>query len=245
MLFTRYAAALVAFVLIAPQPEVAVGRVGGIDATSSVSINEAPAGALPSQDQQVRRIRLALAPTGNEARYRVREQLVGFELPNDAVGKTSKLTGSLVVESNGRIVKEESRFEVDVTDLTSDQSRRDGYVRRNTLQTDSFPTVVFVPSTSTGLPASLPTAGDLKFLLGGDLTVHGVTKPTTWEVAGKMTATGEFTGTATTSFKFADFDLAIPRVPLVMSVTDNITLELDLHLVPQGGDSGRRVADGG
>jgi len=30
-----------------------------------------------------------LAPAGNEARYRVREQLAGVDLPNDAVGVTS------------------------------------------------------------------------------------------------------------------------------------------------------------
>ena len=31
--------------------------------------------------------RYVVAPTGNEARYRVREQLVGFDLPNDRCGR--------------------------------------------------------------------------------------------------------------------------------------------------------------
>src|SRR5690606_5186683 len=33
---------------------------------------------------------LTVGPQGNEARYRVREQLVGFDLPNDAIGRTSR-----------------------------------------------------------------------------------------------------------------------------------------------------------
>src|SRR6476620_7676627 len=41
-------------------------------------------------------VRYIVAPTGNEARYRVREQLVSFDLPNDAVGVTKDVTGSLL-----------------------------------------------------------------------------------------------------------------------------------------------------
>jgi hypothetical protein len=33
-----------------------------------------------------------LAPAGNEARYRVKEQLVGVDLPGEAVGVTSDIT---------------------------------------------------------------------------------------------------------------------------------------------------------
>ena len=40
-------------------------------------------------------LRYTLAPTGNEARYRVREQLVGHDLPNDAIGETKLLAGSI------------------------------------------------------------------------------------------------------------------------------------------------------
>ena len=39
-------------------------------------------------------LELVVAPDGNEVRYRVREQLVGLDLPNDAVGATSDVTGS-------------------------------------------------------------------------------------------------------------------------------------------------------
>ena len=65
----------------------------------------------------------------------------------------------------------------------------------------------------------------------GDLTVRDVTKPVTWDVTGTI-ENGQATGTATTSFTFSEFNLTQPRVPVVLSVEDNIKLEVDLTLQP-------------
>lgn len=182
------------------------------------------------------KVRLVPAPTGNEARYRVREQLASIEFPSDAVGVTKAITGALVIE-DGMVVRDESHFRVDVTTLESDSRRRDGYVSRRTLETGLYPSVEFVPATITGLPATLPASGDLKVQMQGDLTVHGVTRPATWEVTARA-ASGGYTGTATTAFKFADFGMSIPRVASVLSVVDSIRLEYDFNLVPEA--SGQR-----
>src|SRR5215216_6262618 len=48
------------------------------------------------------RLRFVIAPEGNEARYRVREQLAGVDLPSDAVGVTKGVSGQILVESDGR-----------------------------------------------------------------------------------------------------------------------------------------------
>src|SRR5262245_8283618 len=80
-----------------------------------------------------------VAPNGNEARYRVREQLVGFDLPNDAVGVTKDVTGRIVVGRDGKIVRDSSRIVVQVTSLKSDKTRRDGFVQKNTLETAKYP----------------------------------------------------------------------------------------------------------
>lgn len=197
--------------------------------------NATPASVRPATIVRQTRaaIRFVVAPEGNEVRYRVREQLAGVDFPNDAVGRTSRVEGAIVIGDDGRFVREESRFIVDVVSLESDQSRRDGYLRRNTLKTDSFPTVTFVPTSARGLPATLPATGDLTFELIGDLTVRNVTKPVTWQVKATRGSSGAVTGTATTSFNFAEFSLPVPRVARVLSVDDNITLEYDFNLVPQ------------
>src|SRR5690606_3144417 len=87
----------------------------------------------PSEDVAVEpgmaAARFVIAPTGNEARYRVNEVLAGFDLPNDAVGVTGKLSGGISVDDRGAIIPGESRIVVDVTTLKSDKDRRDGYVQ--------------------------------------------------------------------------------------------------------------------
>jgi polyisoprenoid-binding protein YceI len=176
-------------------------------------------------------LRFVLAPTGNEARYRVREQLAGFDFPNDAVGATSDITGGIVIGTDGKVVPGESKFVVDLTKLKSDRDRRDGFLQRRTLETEKFPTVELVPTALQGLPTPLPTAGEKTFDLLGDLTIRGVTRPTTWHVKATFDG-GRIAGSAATTFTFADFQITQPKVASVLSVADSIRLEYDFVLVP-------------
>jgi polyisoprenoid-binding protein YceI len=178
------------------------------------------------------RLHFTVAPVGNEARYRVREQLAGFDLPNDAVGVTKDITGQFVVDSDGRIVRDSSKIIVQVTSLTSDKTRRDGYVQRATLQTAKFPQVELVPLSFDGITAPLPAGTSKIFALVGDLTVHGVTHPTTWQVTAHADG-NDIVGTAVTAFTFKDFELAQPHVPVVLSVGDTIKLEYDFRFAAE------------
>lgn len=200
------------------------------------SVTDAPVVETPASAEGVASegeiVRLVLVPGQNEARYRVREQLVGVSLPNDAVGATRDVTGTIVAKTDGTILPAESRVQVDLRTLKSDQSRRDNFIRRNTLQTDRFPFAVFVPTEIRGLVLPLPESADVEFQLIGDLTIRDVTQQVTWDVKAHIEG-GEATGQATTSFSFATFNLTQPRVPLVLSIEDNIRLELDFHIQRQ------------
>jgi polyisoprenoid-binding protein YceI len=176
-------------------------------------------------------VRYVVAADGNEARYRVREQLMHHDLPNDAVGKTTAITGGVTLLANGAVDTAASKITIDVASLKSDQERRDGYVAHRTLETEQYPNVVFVPTLVTG--ARFPLSGmEQSFDVAGSLTVHGVTKPTVWHV--KATSDGSnVTGSGWTSFTFADAQLTQPRLPVLLSVADTIRLEYDFHLVRQ------------
>ncbi len=175
-------------------------------------------------------LQLVVAPTGNEVRYRVREQLVGLDLPNDAVGKTSAVTGALSLDVRGQVLAAASRFTVDAATFVSDKDRRDNYVRRRLLTVDAHPTITLVPTALRGLSLPLPSSGSRTLELMADLTVRGVTRPTTWRVTASF-ADGQVTGTASTAFTFADFTMDKPRVPVVLSVADSIRLEYDFTLL--------------
>lgn len=191
------------------------------------------AASSPMAGSSVEGLHLVVAPSGNEARYRIREQLVRMDLPNDAIGRTSEVSGGIGVGADGRIIAGESKFVINVRTLTSDRDMRDGFVRRRVLETDQYPTVEFVPTGLRGLPKTLPTSGAHTFDVIGNLTVRGVTKPTTWRVTAES-KNGKVTGSASTLFTFSDFNIDQPRVPVVLSVQDTIRLEYDFTLVPKG-----------
>lgn len=177
-------------------------------------------------------LRLVVAPTGSAARYRVREQLMGHDFPNDAVGETRSLTGAISFDANGKIIREESKFTVDAGTFVSDQHRRDGYVRGRLLESDDYPTITFIPSEVRGVKLPMPKSGTAQIQVLGDLSVHGVTRPTTWNGSVQFNDAG-LTGTASTAFTFQDIQLDQPRVPVLLSVADTIKLEIDLNMARQ------------
>jgi polyisoprenoid-binding protein YceI len=176
-------------------------------------------------------VRFVVAPTGNEARYRVREQLAGFDLPKDAVGATKAVTGQIVVGADGKVVKDSSKFIVKLSEMKSDQTRRDNFLRRSTLETTKYPDAELVPVALEGLLLPIQLGSSQTFSVRGDLTVRGVTRPTTWQVTARAEG-NDVVGTAATAFTFKDFNLEQPRVPVVLSVADTIRLEYDFRLVP-------------
>ena len=177
-------------------------------------------------------IRFVLAPSGSAARYRVREQLMGHDFPNDAVGETKNLTGTIAFDANGKVVRDESKFTLEAGTFVSDQNRRDGYVRGRLLESDDYPTITFVPTEVRGVKPPVPKSGSAQIQLVGDLTVHGVTRPTTWNGTVEFNNSG-LTGTAATAFTFQDIRMDQPRVPVLLSVADSIKLEIDFNLVRQ------------
>lgn len=47
------------------------------------------------------RVRPAVAPSGKRASCRVRAQLVGRDLPNDAIGESEQVAGGIPVAASG------------------------------------------------------------------------------------------------------------------------------------------------
>jgi polyisoprenoid-binding protein YceI len=174
-------------------------------------------------------LHLSIAPTGNEARYRVREQLVGIDFPTDAVGKAHDITGMIVVKPDGTIIPDSSRITINVQTMKSDKSGRDKSLRTQAIETDKFPTVQFVPTSFVGLTAK-PGAADAAFKLTGNLTVHGATHPVTWDVTAHSVG-NDVVGSANTQFVFEDFGMTPPKKAIVLTVMDTVKLEYDFNLV--------------
>ena len=88
--------------------------------------------------------------------YRVREELAFLPAPSDAVGRTSAVTGTLQIDGL-RITAVD--VTADLTQLTSDESRRDDRIRTNGLETSTFPEAAFTLTSPIAFDAE-PTDGE-------------------------------------------------------------------------------------
>jgi polyisoprenoid-binding protein YceI len=170
---------------------------------------------------------------GTKASYRVKEQLAGINFPDDAIGTTESVTGSLVLAPDGSINSAQSKLTIDLRTLKSDQSIRDVYIKTRTLETDKFPVAEFVPRRVEGLRFPLPNperaTEQSGFQLLGDLTIHGVTKEVV--LTGYATFSRDLVaGRATTTFTFSTFGLSKPQLARVVSADDKITLEIEFRM---------------
>jgi polyisoprenoid-binding protein YceI len=157
---------------------------------------------------------------------------MGANLPNDAIGATKGITGTILAYPDGRIVKDSSKIIIQVDSLKSDKDRRDGFLRRRTLETEKYPTVELVPTEIRGFNGTLPASGAVTFQLLADLVLKGVSRPTVWNVTARAEG-NDVTGSASTAFTFKDVGLDQPKVPVVLSVADTIKLEYDFKMVRQ------------
>ena len=164
---------------------------------------------------------------GSVARYSVTEQLARLSSPIDAVGETGDVQGAIVFDADGNVDPDQSVITVAVAGLTSDEDRRDRYVRNNTLSTSQFPSAELRVTAVEGLDWPFPDSGETTFRLTGDMTIREVTSPLTWEVEAQST-NGAVTGQAKTVITFDQFDLSKPSLAFIVSVEDEIRLELDI-----------------
>lgn len=160
------------------------------------------------------------------ATYTVSEQFVGIDFPNDAIGSSSKVAGTLNIAKDGSIVPG-SKLTVDLSALKSDQENRDNFAKTKTLETDKYPLAEFVPTKITGLPLMIPTNGQSGFRLTGNMTIHGVTKEVTFQgIATFNNRDNTVSGIGKTSFGFDTFGLAVPKIGRLASVDNKVDLAL-------------------
>lgn len=118
---------------------------------------------------------------GSEAGYSVREKLINQPAPTEAVARTSAVSGSLVIASQGgQFVVQAVNFSADVAKLQSVDTyatfqafQRDGSVSRLYLEAGQYPTATFKADRVTP-PQVSPSAGPVNMVGHGGLTLHGV-----------------------------------------------------------------------
>tara|TARA_Y100001936_G_scaffold239205_1_gene271977 strand:+ start:509 stop:1228 length:720 start_codon:yes stop_codon:yes gene_type:complete len=160
------------------------------------------------------------------ARYLITEQLANLDFPIDAIGETNQISGSIIFNKDGNIIEDESKITVNVNSLKSDSSRRDRYISRRSLESEKYPEATIFIKEIRNLPWPLPESGSAEINIIGDMNVHGVTDRIAWDTDVNFNK-NKINGIAKTNFKFEKFNMDLPRVAIVLSVENNIRLELE------------------
>jgi polyisoprenoid-binding protein YceI len=168
----------------------------------------------------------SIVPEQSEASYEVQEQFLSRDLPNQAIGKTNAVTGEFQFSVDGKPSGKVTNITVDLSKLTSDESRRDNRIRTQWLESNKFPNAVFTSTEAQGLPETYTEGQDVNFKLIGDMTIRDVTKPVTFDVTGKLVG-DTITGSATTQIMMKDFGIDPPSVAGMLTVKDGVTVKLN------------------
>jgi polyisoprenoid-binding protein YceI len=166
----------------------------------------------------------------SEARYEVGETFFQGNRFAVAIGRTKGIAGDVLVDFANPANSQIGTIVIDVSQLTSDEGRRDNYIRNNALQSSRFPQATFTPTKIEGLPASAQPGDTLTLKVTGDLTVKETTKPVTFDVTLK-TADNQLTGTATTEILLSDFG-AGPIQLAMLQTEDKAKLVFEFIALP-------------
>lgn len=147
------------------------------------------------------------------------------EKPFTAVGTSNSISGDIQINNAEEQVLAISTLKLGATTFKTESSSRDGAIVRFILKSDKPENayMTFKPTTISGLPKSILEGNKFSFMVSGDLTISGITKPATFSVDALL-SNSILSGEATSTISRADFNLQIPNIPFVASVGESFTV---------------------
>jgi polyisoprenoid-binding protein YceI len=168
--------------------------------------------------------------SGSQAGYRVREKLAFLPALDDAVGRTSKITGGATfTATKGGLAVSAASFTINVYSLKSNEYLRDEHIHTIGIQSSTYPTAAFKLTHPLTLPASALSGAIVDSKVTGDVTMHGTTRVLTIPVemtisSSKIQAVGSYT------FPWGLFKMQAPSVGGFVNVENTATMEFKLEL---------------
>jgi polyisoprenoid-binding protein YceI len=163
--------------------------------------------------------------SGSFVGYRVQEELANIGAAT-AVGRTPDVTGAVTFDGTTVTAVE---MTADLTTLQSDEERRDGQLRRQALETDTYPTATFTLTEPIDL-GSVPVDGQVVTATAtGDLTLHGVSRSVAIPIEARLSG-DVVTVTGSTEILFSEYGISQPQSFVVLSVDDSGVMEFQLQL---------------
>lgn len=213
--------AVIGLVAIAVGAFYLLGSAGGTSARSVTAPTLSP-----SKNGTV----FAIDPSSSQVSFTMQEVLFGQ--PNTVVGKTNQVTGQMLVNEQVPSQSRIGQIRVDLSTLLTDNDFRNRALQGRILETGdpSNRYATFTETSITGLPNTFAPGQTVAFQITGNLTIHGVTRSVTFDAQATMETASRVTAQARTTIQYQNYNLAIPNVPSVTSVSNDVQLALSLTM---------------
>ncbi len=165
-----------------------------------------------------------IIPDKTQVSYHVSELVFGHTSLDTHIGTTHIVQGGFVLRRVGNPTITSLTMKVDLRTLATDDKGRDEEIRQRWLESNAYPIASFTSSKKTQVLSSPYQDGqDVTFKINGDMTLHKVTRPTTFDVQGKL-LNDTVTGTAKAFMHMKDFGVTAPAVVGVATVQDGMSV---------------------
>jgi polyisoprenoid-binding protein YceI len=162
--------------------------------------------------------------SGTFAGVRIAEELASIG-STTAVGRTGDVDGTVVIDGTTVTAAD---VEVDMVTITTNDPRRDNKVQE-ALDTDEFPNATFSLTEPIELGDGATSGEEVSVTAVGDLTIHGVTQQVEMPLQAQL-VDGTIVIVGSLEIAFSDYGVEVPSAPIVVSVDDVGTMELQLLL---------------
>jgi len=227
----------------------ALGGCGRRDASPQsppAKTTPAEAGGSSAPVENVAGVRsFVIVPAESKASYHASEEFFPAALAKlgidagraQAVGTTQAIEGRFQFDPERPTAPVgENTFTVRLNTLTSNQKKRDDYLREirdDGPSFDAYPLATFRATAIDGSSAVNASGRELNLKLTGDLTVREITKREVFDVKAQLTG-DTLSGVATTRFLLSDFGIGPIDFPPLLAVADALGIEVQFTARAQG-----------
>ncbi len=198
-------------------------EVGNDDGSSGEAVSDDAVAGRWQVDASIGSFDLQQA-TGSFVGFRVDEVLQGLG-DFTVVGRTGNVSGTVTLTEDALVAVS---VEADLTALATDNPQRDRRMHQ-ALDTAGFPIASFELSEPVALPAGAATGEPFSGQTAGDLTIKGITNQTAFDIQAKL-VDNVIAVVGSSPVVFADYGIAAPTAPIVVSVEDHGIIEFQLLL---------------
>ena len=173
-----------------------------------------------------------IVPGESRASYEVGETFLNQDNRfNLAIGVTSAVNGEIYADLANLPASTLGEISIDISQLTSDSSRRDNAIRGDWLESSRFPMAVFKPTGIESLPVRYVEGQEYAFRVTGDLTVKETTLPVTFDVTAALRG-DTLTGKAATTILLSQFGVGPISILSVLKTEDEAKITLEFVARP-------------